>query len=231
MSYLVKTLDDVSVEVNCKAEKRIVEAYVSIFGNRDRAGDIVHRGAFQKSIGPGSRLSRGLVPVKHNHQTIVGKLLNAMEDSKGLLTEQKYATDPQSDRIFGLVRDGMLPTQSFKYMIPTGGAYTKTENGQRTQHLTELVLLEAGPADPDIAVNEETFVTAVKAAAVAPEQALVELYKSLASVEVTEEMIDQLTAEECKALRGLLGQLPEEFSAVDELSDLIRGRAGRILIT
>lgn len=148
-----------------EVSKREVHAYVSIFGNLDSVGDIVERGAFYDSItGPESRVAKGLVPVKHNHEHIVGTNLHAEEDSRGLLTVQRYHTDTNSDRIFGMVRDGIIPTFSFKARIPKGGqARKKAADGSSFNHLTKMVLLEAGPADPDLAVNDRTYVVATKA--------------------------------------------------------------------
>lgn len=148
-----------------EVSKREVHAYVSIFGNLDSVGDIVERGAFAESItGPGNRVAKGLVPVKHNHERIVGKTLHAEEDSRGLLTVQRFHTDPESDRIFGMVRDGIIPTFSFKARIPKGGqTRKKTADGTAYNALSKMVLLEAGPADPDLAVNDSTFVVATKA--------------------------------------------------------------------
>lgn len=147
-----------------EVSKREVHAYVSIFGNLDSVGDIVERGAFSGSIGPGSRVEKGLVPVKHNHERIVGKTLHAEEDSRGLLTVQRYASDPESDRIFGMVRDGFIPTFSFKAWIPKGGrSRKKAADGSSFNSLSKLVLFEAGPADPDLAVNDSTYVVSTKA--------------------------------------------------------------------
>jgi len=207
--------------------KREVEAYVSIFGNRDRVGDIVHKGAFQGCIGPDSRVSRGLVPVKHNHTLLVGTVTGASEDSTGLLTRQKYASDRESDRIFGLVRDRHIPTMSFKYLVPPGGSTRRVEHGEATNHLTELVLLEAGPADPDIAVNDETFVTSVKG--------LFEVSNSLSAMaqlcgseEWAAQSLSSLTPEELESMKQMLSALPKVgetvrrlmFAAVEESDEL-----------
>lgn len=139
--------------------KREVTAYVSIFGNLDSVGDIVEPGAFDFS-----RVAKGLVPVKHNHERIVGKTVDASQDATGLLTVQKYGADPESDRIFGMVRDGIIPTFSFKARIPKGGQNRKKNaDGQSVNYLTKMILLEAGPADPDLAVNDRTYTVSTKA--------------------------------------------------------------------
>lgn len=204
--------------VQFETTKREAHAYVSIFGNRDAVGDIVHRGAFAKSIGPESRVARGLVPVKHNHETIVGKMLAASEDSTGLLTVQKYATDAESDRIFGMVREGIIPTFSFKARIPEGGARREKASGVVTQHLTELDLLEAGPADPDLAVNDSTFVAAIKG--LPDVAAAMGALASLLNAETwSVQTLERLTDEERDALRMFVGSLPLVGRAVGSMME------------
>ena len=144
-----------------EASKREVVAYVSIFGNLDSVGDIVEAGAFDTS-----RVEKGLVPVKHNHEVIVGKTIGSGQDATGLWTAQKYRTDPTSDRVFGMVADGTISTYSFKARIPKGGqGKRKGADGTTANYLSKMVLYEAGPADPDLAVNDQTFTVSAKAIA------------------------------------------------------------------
>ena len=206
MDALIRKTAEVPAPV-IEAKKREVHAYVSIFGNRDSVGDIVHPGAFAKSLGPGSRLARRLVPVKHNHERIVGKMLDAREDSTGLFTVQKFSSDPESERIFGMVEDGTIPTFSFKARIPSGGQRKEKIDGVVTNHLTEMELLEAGPADPDLAVNDRTYVVATKGL---PElaTAVAAMAGMFGSEQWCSEAMLSLTPEEQDALRMFIGSLP-----------------------
>jgi HK97 family phage prohead protease len=150
-------------DAEVSVSKRQVTSYKSIFGNVDRVREIVEPGAFLAGIGPGSPFARGQVPTRHNHETLVGKMIHAEEDSRGLLTTDQYGTDPVSDRVFSLVRDGILTTSSFKAKYRKDSRITKKgPDGQPVHHLTALTLTEAGPADPDYAVNPDTHVVAVK---------------------------------------------------------------------
>lgn len=176
--------------------KREVIAYVSIFGNLDSVGDIVEPGAFDTS-----RVEKGLVPVKHNHEVIVGKTLAAGQDSTGLWTAQKFRTDPTSDRIFGMVADGTISTYSFKARIPKGGANKrKGADGQTANYLSKMILYEAGPADPDLAVNDQTYTVSAKAMA-----DLGSLVDALDGLRVGR---GELSDEEREALRSFVAGLP-----------------------
>ena len=179
-----------------ETSKREVVAYVSIFGNLDSVGDIVEQGAFDIS-----RVQKGLVPVKHNHEVIVGKTLDAGQDSTGLWTAQKFRTDPTSDRIFGMVADGTISTYSFKARIPKGGqGKRKNADGVTANYLSKMVLYEAGPADPDLAVNDQTFTVSAKSMA-----DLGSLVDALDGMRVGR---GELSDEEREALRSFVAGLP-----------------------
>ena len=62
--------------------RREVVAYASVFGNIDRAGDRVVRGAFAKSLS--ERLLQGQIKLFRNHQTHIGVVREAVEDDFGL---------------------------------------------------------------------------------------------------------------------------------------------------
>lgn len=176
--------------------KREVTAYVSMFGNLDSVGDIVEPGAFDTS-----RVEKGLVPVKHNHEVIVGKTLAAGQDSTGLWTVQKFRSDPTSDRIFGMVADGTISTYSFKARIPKGGqAKRKGPDGQTANYLSKMILYEAGPADPDLAVNDQTYTVSAKAMA-----DIGSLVDALDGLRVGR---GELSEEERDALRAFVAGLP-----------------------
>jgi len=179
-----------------ETSKREVVAYVSIFGNLDSVGDIVEPGAFDTH-----RVEKGLVPVKHNHEVIVGKTLDAGQDSTGLWTAQKFRTDPTSDRIFGMVADGTISTYSFKARIPKGGqGKRKNADGVTANYLSKMVLYEAGPADPDLAVNDQTFTVSAKSMA-----DLGSLVDALDGMRVGR---GELSDEEREALRSFVAGLP-----------------------
>ena len=143
--------------------RREVTSYKSMFGNVDRVREIVAPGAFASWADLSKSIAKGQIPTRHNHKDLVGKMLHAEEDREGLLTTEKYGTDPVSDRVFSLVRDRILTTSSFQASYKASDRVKqKGEDGEPVWVLKALRLREAGPADPDFAVNPETRVVAVK---------------------------------------------------------------------
>lgn len=214
-----------TVAPEVSVSKREVTSYKAVFGNVDRVREIVAPGAFARSIGPGSRLSKGQVPTRHNHDVLVGKMLHAEEDSTGLLTVDKYGADPISDRVFGLVRDRIIETSSFtaRYSSATRKAQ-KGEDGKPVYLLTDLELIEAGPADPDFAVNPETRVVAVKGLS---EVAMA--LGAVANVDSAEawtmDALKGLTPEDRDALLAVLAQLPVGLAVETIMAELRRDDA------
>lgn len=211
-------IPDASPEIS--ASKREVTSYKSVFGNVDRAREIVEPGAFLASIGPGSRLAKGLVPTRHNHETLVGKMIHAEEDRVGLLTTDKYGTDPVSDRVFSLVRDNILTTSSFKATFRKESRVKKTgADGQPVYHLLALNLQEAGPADPDFAVNDATRVVSVKGL-----QEVASTLASLAGLESQEvwtlDSLKQLSPEDKDALMAILASMPHGMACEAILAEM-----------
>lgn len=199
-------------------KSREVAAYFSIYENRDHVGDVSHLGMFSKTIGPGSRLARGLVPCKHNHETIVGKGISAREESKGCLGVTKYATDPVSDRIFEMVCDGTIPTLSFKYSVPEGGSKIERKDGVSTRHLYEVELYEFGPVDPDLAANDATHVYGAKG--------LMELAGALSSINAVD--CDERWARQ--ALENLTDEERAFLSNLSEILDKLGGAARSLMV-
>lgn len=209
-----------TTEPEINVTKREVTSYKAIFGNVDRVREIVMPGAFAKSIGPGSRLAKGQVTVRHNHKDLVGKMLHAQEDGVGLLTVDKYASDPVSDRVFGMVRDGIIGTSSFTAKYRSDSRIkAKGADGQPVYQLTALELIEAGPADPDFAVNPETRVVAVKGLS-----EVASALSAMASMEGAEawtmDRLKELSPDERDALLAVLSMLPVGMSVENMIGEL-----------
>lgn len=219
---VLKSTELTTAPISVDQRQREVTQYVAIFGNLDRQNEITHKGTFVESItNPRGRLRRGLVPVKHNHTTIVGKARHAEEDEIGLWLVEKFATDKTSDRIYNLMVEGMLPTASFKAAVPAGGYVAETRDGMKIRHLVLADLHEAGPVDPDLAVNPETYVVSIKALADFESggyRAVQRISDSEVIVEKAGRMADPI--EEILARRG-------QAVSVATLAKVIAGRMGR----
>jgi len=104
----------------------IIRAYVAGFGNIDRVGDIIIRGAFLKTIP--QFLADGVVLWNHDTNTPIGKPLDAGEDEKGLWVEfQLILTIPKAREIFDLMQAGVIQKFSFGYDV-LSRVWLTTEN-------------------------------------------------------------------------------------------------------
>lgn len=223
MAFAMFTKALENVEANIDLSKRTVEAFVARFDNRDRVGDRIIRGAFAKSIKSG-RFSRGLVSTKYNHKDLIGKPVHVEEDPKGLLMTFKVSPTKLGDDVLALMQDGALSTYSFKYTIDPGGFEMVTEpTGERTRILKSLELWEAGPVDPDLAVNDSTFTLGFKGKTF-DSKALWNLADALgafASLEMDDmrakEIWEYLSDEDKGALRALMAALPSVSSVVQRV--------------
>lgn len=139
-------------------------ALVSVFGNVDKAGDVVMHGAFTRSLE-----ERGLPPVFYSHQWEdgpIGHTTKAVETEDGLLVEAKlYLEDPTVKRIYQAMKAGALREFSFAYDVRE--ASEEIVNGETVVKLTDLELYEVGPTL--IGMNPDTELVHVRSAG--PEKA------------------------------------------------------------
>ncbi len=140
----IKRLDD---------EKGIVEAYVSIFDNVDNAGDVIVKGAFEKTLQ--EKLPK--VVWAHRWHEIIGKVTDAVEDKKGLLVTMKFTLDVQRAReAYALIKDGSVDEFSIGYYVIE--KEVRDEDGAnilKELKLFEVSLVLAG-------CNEQTEIVNVK---------------------------------------------------------------------
>lgn len=142
------------------------EGYASTFGNEDRGGDIVVRGAFEDTIKKmyskavpikGTEFSK-LMPVlwQHNWNEPIGSFVEMREDAKGLYVKGIL---PKSDdfvrgRVMPQMDAGSISDMSIGYIIEKESFTGKVRNIERAQ-LFETSLVT-------IPMNEEAVVTGFK---------------------------------------------------------------------
>ena len=134
------------------AEEGIVEAYVSIFGNVDGANEIVEKGAFSES------LSRKLPKVawSHNWDEVIGKVLDAREDEKGLYVKFQLVMGVQKAKeAYELLKAGAVDEFSIGYSVDDSVVDSK---GVRL--LKKLTLYEVSPVM--VGCNPDTELLSVK---------------------------------------------------------------------
>lgn len=115
----------------------IIEAYVSIFGNVDHAGEVVEKGAFTES------LARKLPKVVHSHEwdEPIGKVIESREDEKGLYCKFQLVLGVQrAKEDYELMKAGAIDEFSIGYSIDED-----TTDEQGIRHLKKLTLYEISP--------------------------------------------------------------------------------------
>jgi len=130
-----------------------------IFGNVDREGDIVVKGAFSSWIA-----ANGDVPVKifwmHNHRfdptaPPIGVAHHVKQTAKGLYMEGTILDTPRGLEIQTLLKGGALTEASFGYRVNPNGAYQK----KGVRHLADLELMEFTVAN--WGVNSKAWIKAM----------------------------------------------------------------------
>lgn len=140
----------------------VFEAIVSVFGNVDRVGDRVVKGAFSKSIDRWKTKadSNQYLPIYYSHnysdpKFLVGKALEIEERDEGLwLKGQLFLRKDAALDVYEGFQEGVLVQFSFAYDV----LREKKQNG--ANELLELEIHEAGPTP--LAVNDDTRLLAVK---------------------------------------------------------------------
>lgn len=137
-------------------EGRMLEGYASAFGNVDDAGDIVHRGAFAKTLTERGTKLRLLW--QHEKAEILGPVVAAKEDARGLWIKCKISKTQRGDEAIELAKDGAIGELSIGY-DPMVFDYSMVEN-KTVRNLRELKLYEVSLVT--FAANPEAVVTAIK---------------------------------------------------------------------
>jgi HK97 family phage prohead protease len=125
------------------ADESSVHGYLSVFGNEDSTHDIVEPGAFRKTLLECKQFAAkhqtdAIWPLlwQHDQHEPIGGIIEAREDSRGLLIKAIVNTD--CDR--GRQAYGSLQTGVLSFSIGYRAIKSKYVGGVR--HLTEIQLLE-----------------------------------------------------------------------------------------
>lgn len=141
-------------DATVKAEERIVEGYASTW-DLDQVADVIHKGAFQKSLQ--ERFPAGKIKVLRDHMDPIGKPIEMYEDDKGLFVRAYISPTPLGDETLQLAKDGVIDRFSIGFGIPHGKSEID-DNGVR--HIYEAKLYEFSLVT--FPANEAAVLTAVK---------------------------------------------------------------------
>lgn len=132
-----------------------VKAYVAIFGNIDRANEMIVKGAFEQSLA--KKLPK--VVWSHDWEDPIGKVLTATEDERGLLVEMEILkTVQQGAEAVELLKAGAVDEFSIGYNVED--YEFKTINGIEVIVLKKLELFEVSPVL--VGCNPETELISIK---------------------------------------------------------------------
>lgn len=150
--------------------KRQFEGYSATW-DLDLGNDIIHKGAFKRSI---ARFQRGEkhIPLidSHNYGSIfnsLGHLIEAQEDDRGLLSKWQVIDGLDGERTMDRLRSGAIRKKSIGYQAIKTQKETVTREGKEIQ---ARGLLEIAWEETSLVIfpmNESADVTAVKMAALA----------------------------------------------------------------
>lgn len=119
MGIQYKTFSVYAKEVNYDSESRTISGYAAIFGNKDKAGDILIKGCFSKSIqdrGPESSANDKIIMLwMHNMNEPIGRIAVLYEDDKGLYFEAVIDDVPRGDQAIKQLESGTLNQFSIGY--------------------------------------------------------------------------------------------------------------------
>lgn len=95
-------------------DRRIIEGYFSVFDFKDSDGDVILKGAYEKTIkenGPAGK-NRIMHLYQHDPLMVLGKPTSLMEDEKGLYFKTIIADTTLGTDVLKLYRDGVLTEHS-----------------------------------------------------------------------------------------------------------------------
>lgn len=155
----MKNLKYKSFKAQLSDNDNFVEGYASTYGNIDRVGDIVEKGAFAKTIETKNRSAPVRFLWQHDGSRPIGVIEEFKDTAKGLWFRARFSNttagrDAREDFKSGTVDRFSIGYQVIQYK-------DDTVNGRRVKRLTELRLHEISAVT--FPANELAMMTAVKA--------------------------------------------------------------------
>lgn len=155
--------DGTGGDINDAQPEGVIEAYASIFGNKDSYGDVVMPGAFTDTIAEWAA-SDNVLPLLYGHDfhdpySNIGAVTSAEEDAKGLKIVAQFDMDnPKAKQVFNLVARKRITQMSFAYEVVEGESVTTEDDWHYEIRKVKLYEISVVP----IGANQETAITAVK---------------------------------------------------------------------
>lgn len=141
-------------ESSVDMDTRTFSGYASTW-DIDQVGDVIHQGAFIKSITEAFPAKR--IKVLWQHGEPLGMPTEMREDEYGLYVKGKISKTRLGDEALELMRDGVVDRMSIGFTIPQGKSDYDEEG---TRHIREIKLMEFSPVT--FPANEAAIITGVK---------------------------------------------------------------------
>lgn len=148
--FVVKNFDD---------NERIVRGYGAFYGNEDSDGDIIHQGAFARSLkewGPKGE-DRIKLCAQHDMYRPIAKMIHMKEDDKGLYIEARFGTHQDGEDYYRMAKEGIINEFSVGFMSLKDEPIAEEKPGR---HIYQGKLYEVSMVT--IAANNRAVVTDVK---------------------------------------------------------------------
>jgi HK97 family phage prohead protease len=143
-------------------EGRRFEGHAAVFGNVDLGGDVIHPGAFSKTLA--ERGQKVKLLWQHDPHEPIGRPLTMREDSKGLFFEGLISNTQRGRDALALLHDHAIGEMSIGY-DPLDKDFSETVDpdgkSQTVRNLRTIKLWEVSLVT--FPMNEEAEVTALKA--------------------------------------------------------------------
>lgn len=153
----VFNLENVKVYTDDDDERKFV-GYASTFGNEDRVGDVVEKGAFNKSLNRHTReKTMPAMLLHHDLHRPIGRWTTMSEDEKGLYVEGTLTKGVRdADEAYALLQDGAINSMSIGYYVND----EEWDSKARVNRLKEIELHEVSLVT--IPANSLATITSVK---------------------------------------------------------------------
>lgn len=147
-----QTILNLPLEVKADGETGTFEGYGAVFGNLDRDGDVVARGAFRESL-------KGRLPAllwQHNAKEPIGRFDDVREDEKGLYVKGRLSMEGRGREAYELLKMGALDGLSIGFVTKEA----TRDSARSTRTITRAELMEISLVT--FPANELARVSAVK---------------------------------------------------------------------
>lgn len=138
---------------------RTLEGYAAAFNNVDLGGDVIHQGAFTKTLAERGGKVRFLW--QHDPTEPLGRPIEMREDENGLFVKAIISPTSRGNDALALLRDEAISGLSIGY-DPVKGAtdFERVDSGETVRHLKEIKLFEFSLVT--FPMNESATVTGLK---------------------------------------------------------------------